>query len=82
MLPNRILKEKLTYMAQDESVTKEDLLDILYMSLEEGISVQEAITDCYIEGFDDELIDLELLLNKNDRAYDEFKDDKLLNGEL
>lgn len=73
----RILKEKLDYMLLDTSVTKEDCIDILLMSLEEGISVQQAISDCYISGFDDELIDLESLLEDNDRAYDEYKDSRI-----
>ena len=72
----RILKEKLNYMLQDTSVTKEDLIDILLMSLEEGISVQEAISDCYISGFDDDMIDLESILEDTDRAYDELKDSR------
>ena len=72
----RVLKEKLNYMLQDTSVTKEDLIDILLMSLEEGISVQEAISDCYISGFDDDMIDLESILEDTDRAYDEFKDSR------
>lgn len=77
----RVLKEKLNYMLQDTSVTKEDLIDILLMSLEEGISVQEAVSDYYISGFDDDMIDLESILEDTDRAYDEFKDSRVFGME-
>lgn len=72
----RVLKEKLEYMLYDKDVTKEDLIDILLMSLEEGISVQEAISDCCISGFDDDMIDLESMMECSDRAYDEYKDSR------
>jgi hypothetical protein len=51
------------------------------MSIEEGLSAQQAISDIFIEGFE-ELIDLETILDSSDRAYDEYKDDKLLEGLL
>lgn len=80
-LTGRLLKEKLDYMLHDQSVTKEDLIDILLMSIEEGLTAQQAISDIFIEGFDD-TIDLETILDNSDRAYDEYKDDKLLGGLL
>lgn len=76
-LTGRLLKEKLDYMLHDQSVTKEDLIDILLMSIEEGLTAQQAISDIFIEGFDD-IIDLESILDNSDKAYDEYKDDKLL----
>jgi hypothetical protein len=81
ILSGRLLKEKLDYMLHDQSVTKEDLIDILLMSIEEGLSAQQAISDIFIEGFE-ELIDLETILDSSDRAYDEYKDNKLLEGLL
>lgn len=81
ILSGRLLKEKLDYMLHDQSVTKEDLIDILLMSIEEGLTAQQAISDIFIEGFE-ELIDLETILDSSDRAYDEYKDDKLLGGLL
>lgn len=77
----RILKEKIRYLSEDSTITKEDLIDILYMSIEEGLSVEEAISDFPLEGFDD-MIDLEIILDNSDRAYDEYKDAKLLEGLL
>jgi hypothetical protein len=67
ILSGRLLKEKLDYMLHDQSVTKEDLIDILLMSIEEGLSAQQAISDIFIEGFE-ELIDLETILDSSDRA--------------
>ena len=80
-LSGRILKEKIRYLSEDSTITKEDLIDILYISIEEGLSVEEAISDFPLEGFDD-MIDLETILDNSDRAYDEYKDAKLLEGLL
>lgn len=75
----RILKEKIRYLSEDSTVTKEDLIDILYMSIEEGLSVEEAISDFPLEGFDElASIDLELRLDNNAIKYDEWKDSKVL----
>lgn len=75
ILSGRLLKEKLDYMLHDQSVTKEDLIDILLMSIEEGLTAQQAISDIFIEGFD-EIIkeDLELSLD----GYDSWKDEQLI----
>jgi hypothetical protein len=81
LLSGRILKEKIRHLSEDSTITKEDLIDILLMSIEEGLSAQQAISDIFIEGFE-ELIDLETILDSSDRAYDEYKDDKLLEGLL
>lgn len=48
----KVLKQKLEFMEQDESVSKQDLIEILYMSIEEGITVEEAIEDCIIPAFE------------------------------
>lgn len=77
ILSGRLLKEKLEYIAQDQSVTKEDLIDVLFMSIEEGLSAQQAISDIFIDGFDNN-IDLEIMLDNSDRAYDEYKDSRFL----
>ena len=69
----RILKEKIRYLAEDSTITKEDLIDILYMSIEEGLSVEEAISDFPLEDFDD-MIDLETILD----GYDSWKDEQLI----
>lgn len=75
----RILKEKIRYLSEDSTITKEDLIDILYMSIEEGLSVEEAISDFPLEGFDElASIDLELRLDNNAIKYDEWKDSKVL----
>ena len=48
----KALKQKLEFMEQDESVSKQDLIEILYMSIEEGISSEEAIEGCIIPAFE------------------------------
>lgn len=48
----KALKQKLEFMEQDESVSKQDLIEILYMSIEEGISTEEAIEGCVIPAFE------------------------------
>lgn len=49
------------------------------MSIEEGLSVEEAISDFPLEGFDElASIDLELRLDNNAIKYDEWKDIKIL----
>lgn len=74
ILSGRILKEKIRYLSEDNTITKEDLIDILYMSIEEGLSVEEAISDFPLEGFDETLKeDLELSLD----GYDSWKDEQL-----
>lgn len=72
-LSGRILKEKIRHLSEDNTITKEDLIDILYMSIEEGLSVEEAISDFPLDDFED-MIDLETILDNSDRAYDEYKD--------
>ena len=75
ILSGRILKEKIRYLSEDSTITKEDLIDILYMSIEEGLSVEEAISDLPLEGFDEILKeDLELSLD----GYDSWKDEQLI----
>ena len=74
-LSGRILKEKIRYLSEDSTITKEDLIDILYMSIEEGLSVEEAISDFPLECFDETLKeDLELSLD----GYDSWKDEQLI----
>ena len=79
LLSGRILKEKIRYLSEDSTITKEDLIDILYMSIEEGLSVEEAISDFPLEGFD-EIIkeDLELIMEHNENVYDQMKSEGLL----
>ena len=73
-LSGRILKEKIRYLSEDSTSTKEDLIDILYMSIEEGLSVEEAISDFPLEGFDEILKeDLELIMEYNENVYDQMK---------
>lgn len=48
----KALKQKLEFMEQDESVSKQDLLEILYMSIEEGISTEEVIENCIVPAFE------------------------------
>ena len=75
ILSGRILKEKIRYLSEDSTITKEDLIDILYMSIEEGLSVEEAISDFPLEGFEETLKeDLELSLD----GYDSWKDEQLI----
>ena len=74
ILSGRILKEKIRYLSEDSTITKEDLIDILYMSIEEGLSVEEAISDFPLEGFDEILKeDLELIMEHNENVYDQMK---------
>ena len=74
ILSGRILKEKIRYLSEDGTITKEDLIDILYMSIEEGLSVEEAISDFPLEGFDEILKeDLELIMEHNENVYDQMK---------
>ena len=74
ILSGRILKEKIRYLSEDSTITKEDLIDILYMSIEEGLSVEEAISDFPLEGFDEILKeDLELIMEYNENVYDQMK---------
>ena len=79
LLSGRILKEKIRYLSEDSTSTKEDLIDILYMSIEEGLSVEEAISDFPLEGFDEILKeDLELIMEHNENVYDQMKSEGLL----
>ena len=79
VLSGRILKEKIRYLSEDSTSTKEDLIDILYMSIEEGLSVEEAISDFPLEGFDETLKeDLELIMEYNENVYDQMKSEGLL----
>ena len=79
ILSGRILKEKIRYLSEDNTITKEDLIDILYMSIEEGLSVEEAISDFPLEGFDEILKeDLELIMEYNENVYDQMKSEGLL----
>ena len=79
LLSGRILKEKIRYLSEDSTSTKEDLIDILYMSIEEGLSVEEAISDFPLEGFDEILKeDLELIMEYNENVYDQMKSEGLL----
>ena len=79
LLSGRILKEKIRYLSEDSTITKEDLIDILYMSIEEGLSVEEAISDFPLEGFDEILKeDLELIMEYNENVYDQMKSEGLL----
>ena len=79
VLSGRILKEKIRYLSEDSTITKEDLIDILYMSIEEGLSVEEAISDFPLEGFDETLKeDLELIMEYNENVYDQMKSEGLL----
>ena len=74
LLSGRILKEKIRYLSEDSTITKEDLIDILYMSIEEGLSVEEAISNFPLEGFDEILKeDLELIMEYNENVYDQMK---------
>ena len=75
ILSGRILKEKIRYLSEDNTITKEDLIDILYMSIEEGLSIEEAISDFPLEGFDETLKEeLEISLD----GYDSWKDEQLI----
>ena len=79
ILSGRILKEKIRYLSEDSTITKEDLIDILYMSIEEGLSVEEAISDFPLEGFDETFKeDLELIMEYNENVYDQMKSEGLL----
>ena len=79
ILSGRILKEKIRYLSEDSTITKEDLIDILYMLIEEGLSVEEAISDFPLEGFDEILKeDLELIMEYNENVYDQMKSEGLL----
>ena len=79
ILSGRILKEKIRYLSEDSTITKEDLIDILYMLIEEGLSVEEAISDFPLEGFDETLKeDLELIMEYNENVYDQIKSEGLL----
>ena len=79
LLSGRILKEKIRYLSEDSTITKEDLIDILYMSIEEGLSVEEAISDFPLECFDEILKeDLELIMEYNENVYDQMKSEGLL----
>ena len=79
VLSGRILKEKIRYLSEDSTITKEDLIDILYMSIEEGLSVEEAISNFPLEGFDEILKeDLELIMEYNENVYDQMKSEGLL----
>lgn len=80
LLSGRILKEKIRYLSEDSTITKEDLIDVLLMSIEEGLSAQQAISDIFIEGFED-TVDLEVMLDISDKAYDEYKDNIFEGGE-
>ena len=74
ILSGRILKEKIRYLSEDNTIIKEDLIDILYMSIEERLSVEEAISDFPLEGFDEILKeDLELIMEHNENVYDQMK---------
>ena len=48
----KAVKQKLEFMEQDESVSKQNLIEILYMSIEEGISTEEAIEGYIIPAFE------------------------------
>ena len=79
ILSGRILKEKIRYLSEDGTITKEDLIDILYMSIEEGLSVEEAISDFPLEGFNEIFFeDLELIMEYNENVYDQMKSEGLL----
>ena len=79
LVSGRILKEKIRYLSEDSTITKEDLIDILYMSIEEGLSVEEAISNFPLEGFDEILKeDLELIMEYNENVYDQMKSEGLL----
>ena len=79
ILSGRILKEKIRYLSEDNTIIKEDLIDILYMSIEERLSVEEAISDFPLEGFDEILKeDLELIMEHNENVYDQMKSEGLL----
>ena len=79
LLSGRILKEKIRHLSEDSTITKEDLIDILYMSIEEGLSVEEAISNFPLEGFDEILKeDLELIMEYNENVYDQMKSEGLL----
>lgn len=71
----RKLKEKLDFISEDTSITKEEVLDIIHMAIEEDITIEDAILDCYIPQFDD-IIDIEDVMDR----YDSWKDEQLLSN--
>lgn len=75
----RKLKQKLEFIESSDTITKEEIMDILYMAIEEESSLEEAILDYYIPEID-ETIDLEDIMDENDRAYDEWKDNQFMKG--
>lgn len=66
------LKEKIEFMLHDEDTTKEDFAEILFMAIEEGISVREAIEDYQLDNYFEEQDDS--YGEYCDRKYDEYKE--------
>lgn len=75
----RKLKQKLEFIESSDTITKEEIMDILYMAIEEESSLEEAILDFYIPEIDD-TIDLEDIMDENDYKYDSWKDEQVMKG--
>ena len=78
-MKKQTLKHKLEYLLENNSITKEDIMDILFMTIEGDIGVAQAIEDFEIDYvFEDDEIDLEEVLNRNDYLRDEQRDNLLI----
>jgi len=75
----RKLQQKLEYIESSDSISKEEIMDIIYMAIEEEGSLEQSILDYYIPEIDD-TIDLEDIIDQNDYKYDSWEDDQITNG--
>lgn len=73
------LKEMLKEISKNESVSKEDVYDIL-SAISDGVSLEEAVQDFWKDALDGymyrELVDITVYTDCADEAYDRYREER------
>lgn len=78
--PKRLLNESLNMILCDDSISKADLIDLIRLTIDDGLSTKQALSDFITVNdiFESDRVDLELIMEYNENVYDQMKSEGLL----
>ena len=78
--PKRLLNESLNMILCDDSISKVDLIDLLRLTIDGDLSTKQALSDFITANdiFESDRVDLELIMEHNEKVYDQMKSEGLL----
>ena len=78
--PKRLLNESLNMILCDDSISKVDLIDLLRLTIDDDLTTKQALSDFITANdiFESDRVDLELIMEHNEKVYDQMKSEGLL----